>query len=95
MKLITTNRGASGEVIFTMPAPYANAHYRFIGHAGQTITVKPDAVDTLVTFNDATADSIALSTTSEKIGGVIEVWCDGTSWFAWGTSLLHTFTIVT
>ena len=91
-----TNRGAAGTVIFTCPAPFANAHYRFLVHAGQTVTVKPDAVDTAVTFNDATADSVSLQTAGELIGGVIEAWSDGTSWWIFGGSgAAHTYTVAT
>lgn len=90
-----TNRGASGAVTFTLPAPFTNARYRFVGHADQTITVAADVVDTLVTKNDAAADSLAMSTIGEKIGGVIEVFSDGTSWYAYGASVGHTFTVAT
>ena len=36
----------------------------------------------LVTFNDASADSVAFSTTDEKIGGAVKMICDGTNWIA-------------
>jgi hypothetical protein len=95
---VFTNRGASGAVIFTLPAPGENVKgywYRFVGHAGQNITVKTATVDTLVTKNDAAADSVALSTAGELIGGVMEAYCDGTSWFVYGISVGHTFTVAT
>ena len=91
-----TNRAATGTVIFTLPAPFANARYKFFAHANYTVTVKPDAVDTAVTFNDAAADSVSLQTTNEIIGGVIEAWSDGTSWFIFGGSgAAHTYTVAT
>jgi hypothetical protein len=34
----------------------------------------------MVVFNDPTADSIAFSTSSEKVGAMIEVIGDGTGW---------------
>ena len=79
-----TNRGAGGSVTLTLPAPFANAHYRFINHAAQAFLIAADAVDTFVVYNDATADSLESST----IGVIREVWSDGTSWFGWwvGTS---------
>ena len=79
-----TNRGASGSITLTLPAPYANAHYRFIGHAAQAFIIAADTADTFVVYNDAAADSLESST----IGVVREIWSDGTSWFGWwiGTS---------
>lgn len=93
-----TNRGASGAVIFTLPAPGENVKgywYRFVSHAAQDVTVKTATADTLVTKNDAAADSVAASTTNEEIGAVIEAFCDGTSWFVYGLSVGHTFTVAT
>jgi len=93
-----TNRGAAGTVIFTLPAPaaaLAGYVFRFKAHADQTITVKTATADTLVVLNDAAADSLSLSTAGEKIGGEIEAFCDGTSWFASGVAVGHTYTIAT
>ena len=92
---VFTNRAATASVTFTLPAPFANAHYLFIAHAGQNLLVAADVVDTLVTFNDATADSLDISTTSEKIGSAILVWSDGTSWFAIGITKQTTYTVTT
>ena len=78
------NRGDGDAITFTLPAPFANAHYRFINHAAQAFIIAADAVDTFVVYNDATGDSLESST----IGVVREVWSDGTAWFGWwvGTS---------
>ena len=83
-KLFTTV-GATGTVTFTLPAASAT----FTGYdlyivcgAAQTLTVATATADTLVTLNDAAADSVSLSTASEKIGGGFHVFCDGTLWFA-------------
>lgn len=95
---VFTNRGATGAVTFTLPTPGTRCkgwYYRFYGHAGQNILVAPPTVDTGVTKNDAAADSVALQTAGELIGGVMEAFCDGTSWFIYGISVGHTFTVAT
>lgn len=75
--------GASGTVTFTLPAiadgPF---EFTFLNGADQTMTVAPAAVDTLLTFNDAGADSVSFATTGEKIGGSVKVYCDGTTLMA-------------
>lgn len=80
---IITTRGASGSVTLTLP-PTANLNVgwnvRVFCAAGQTVTVASDTADTITTFNDLTADSVALSTSSEKIGGGAEFVWDGTGW---------------
>lgn len=101
---VFTNRGAAGAVIFTLPAPaqaIAGVFYEFLAVAAQNVTVKTATVDTLITFNDLTADSITLSTAGEIIGGAIRLICDGTSWIAYGTAVgaggatAQTYTIAT
>jgi hypothetical protein len=95
---VFTNRGAAGAVVFTLPAAraaLAGFVYTFKVHANQNVTVASNPVDTLVTLNDAAADSLAASTTNEKIGAEIRAFCDGTSWFASGVAVGHTYTIAT
>jgi len=76
-----TTRGAAGAVNFTLPTTaLAGLRYRFIAVADQNLTVTAGTADTMVTANDAAADSVAFSTSSEKIGGSFEVFGDGTSW---------------
>ena len=93
-----TNRGATGAVIFTLPAPgsalkgYA---YHFLSIADYDVTVKTATADTLITFNDATADSVAAGTSSQKIGARIIAVCDGTSWIVYGVAVSHTYTVAT
>ena len=81
-----------------LPAPTAvaaGAFYLFLVHAGQNVLIAPPVVDTLVVFNDAAADSLAISTAGQLIGGLAIAICDGTSWFAVGLSVGHTFTVAT
>jgi hypothetical protein len=73
-----TNAGASGAVIFTLPTPNANLLgyvYDFLGLADQNITIAAPTADTLIALNDLTADSVALSTSSQKIGASARARC--------------------
>ena len=88
---VFTNRGASGTIVFTLPAPFANAHYRFITHAAQIISVAPDVTDTLVAYGDSVAK--ALLTPAGAAGCETEVWSDGTSWYAVGVTELATYVV--
>lgn len=76
-----TNRGAGAAVTFTLPAVAAKGlRYGFYVVANQNVLVVGGTADTMVAFNDATANSVAFSTTGEKIGGMFEVFGDGTGW---------------
>ncbi len=76
-----TNRGAAGAVIFTLPTTAKKGlRYGFHLVAGQNLTVTAGTADTMISFNDAAADSVAFSTVAELIGGHFEVIGDGTSW---------------
>lgn len=71
--------GATANVAVTLPAPDPENpfHCRIIHLSDVTLTVSPAAVDTLYTFNDVAADSVALSTASELIGGEVEIFSNG------------------
>lgn len=74
--------GATAAVVFTLPKISEGPFYfMFINGADQDMTVTAGTADTAVTFNDLAADSVAFSTSSEKIGGTVEVICDGTTLF--------------
>ena len=76
-----TNRGASGAVVFTLPAsPKLGVWFRFSTVAGQTLTITAGTADTMIVFNDATADSVSFGTSSAKIGAGADVVFDGTGW---------------
>lgn len=77
-----TTRGAAGAVIFTLPAvsaSYKGASVEFYNAVDQDMTIAGTAGE-LITFNDAAANSIAFSTSSEKLGAYVKAVCDGTSW---------------
>lgn len=90
--------GATAAVNFTLP-PITDGPFWFMFVCGADIgmTVTAKAADTAVTFNDLAADSVAFSTSSEMIGGVVEVICDGTTLFVLPrlASEAQTVTIVT
>jgi len=76
-----TTRGAGGAVIFTLPtAATAGLWFGFYNVANQNMTVTAGTADTMVVINDATADSISFQTANLKIGGMFEVFSDGTGW---------------
>lgn len=91
---VFTNRGASGAVAFTLPAVEAGLHYWFVGIANQNISIAAPTADTLVTFNDTAADSVAFSTANEKIGALAYAFCDGSNWIVVNLSP-NTMTVTT
>jgi len=74
--------GATAAVNFTLP-PISDGPYwfKFVCGADVSMTVTSAVADTIVTFNDLAADSVAFAQASEMIGGNIEVICDGTTLF--------------
>jgi hypothetical protein len=79
-----TNRGASGAVTITLPllntaAPWVGYRLEFFGVADQNIAFATTATYG-VTFNNAAATSLTASTSSQKIGALLEAAWDGTSW---------------
>lgn len=76
-----TNRGASATVTLTLPlvGPSLNGwSIRVVRLAAQSLVVATNPVDTLVISADAAADSVTIST----IGHGVEIWCDGTQFYA-------------
>jgi hypothetical protein len=74
-------RGAVAPVVLTLPAtPLKGMRFRVTNASAQNLTIVAGTPDTLVAYNDLTADSIALSTANELIGGSFEIVGDGTGW---------------
>jgi hypothetical protein len=76
-----TNRGAAGTVTLTLPvvsAGFNGWNIKAIRLAAQSFVVATNPVDTLVISADAAADSVTLAT----IGHGVEIWCDGTQFYA-------------
>ena len=78
---IMTNRGDGDAIVWTLPAASGNSgevcYFFSCSDNNMTVTGTDEEI---LCFNDLTADSIAFSTSSEKIGGGIMAICDGTSW---------------
>lgn len=83
---IFTTFGATAAVTFTLPAIDAGNGdgwiLFFYAGADFALTVAAETVDTLSTYNDATADSVAFQTGSQIMGGAFAVISDGTQVFA-------------
>lgn len=77
-----TTRGATANVTFTLPASGSTLNglwYEFINLADINLTVAGTSGE-LIAFNDLAANSVAISTSGEKIGSGFRVVNDGTSW---------------
>ena len=89
---IYTTRGAAKHIAFTLPAKECGLHYTFLNAVDYNMTISSDADNTMITFNDATAASIAFSTAGNLKGAAAWVFCDGTRWY--GIPLCkHTMTV--
>jgi hypothetical protein len=77
-----TTVGATTAIVFTLPAisdgPWL---FKFLNAADVDMTVTAGTADTMIGYNDVDLDSLAASTSSEKIGAIINVYCDGTKLF--------------
>lgn len=99
---IFTNAGATGAVTFTLPTPnraLLGVRYEFKAVADQNLIVAAPTADTLIVLNDVAADSLAIQTSSQKVGGRIVATCvhygSGFAWAAEGAAVGHTYTIAT
>ena len=93
---VFTNRGAAGSVTITLPAPDSTNQGGCIDvHVVADQTVVVTTTDKLAIFNDAAADSVAVQTSGEKIGGSFQFISDGTSWLARSMGVGGAFTITT
>ena len=79
---IFTNVGITDDIGFTLPTKADGLIYWFYNCVDFELKVTSDVADTMATFNDAAADSLAFTTASEHIGNGMMVFSDGTSWFA-------------
>ena len=93
---IFTTHGATGAVVFTLPVTLKKGFYAlFVNAVAQDMTITAGTEDTLITFNDAAADSVAVSTGSAEIGGAVLVFCDGNAFYAIGITVGVTYTVGT
>jgi len=84
--IIFTTRGCTAACTFTLPAVTdlpIGTNYTFYGVSAYGFTVASNgSKDNIVGWNDATSDTITVTTTSLIIGASIRVMWDGTSWLA-------------
>lgn len=100
---VFTNRDAIASVTFTLPTPafqYLGVPYSFRCVVAQNLVVAGNAAGDLLTLNDVAANSIALQTGGQLIGGTIEAECIETTsgvykWQVYGTAVGHTYTVTT
>lgn len=94
-----TTTGLTAPINFTLPAISTGPWiFFFIAGAAQNLTVTSATADTIVTFNDLAADSVAFSTSGEIIGGGLCAFTNGTTLFVlqiFGVAHRQTATIAT
>lgn len=93
-----TNRGATAAITFTLPLNSTcpiGTWFEFYGISATGYTVASNPSDTIVTKNDAAADSITMTTTSLIIGAAVRVVWDGTGWLEYNQSVGPTYTVAT
>lgn len=81
---VFTSQGATADIEFTLPA-VATAGSGFVCwvfNAEDIECLVTAPADTLVAFNNATADGISFTTASNQAGGGFMFVCDGTYWHA-------------
>lgn len=67
-----TTAGASGAVVFTLPTLAAGLRFMFMNVVDQNMTITSADASKLVGVHNAGATSIAASTSSQKIGAILE-----------------------
>ncbi len=91
--------GLTAAVVITLPVLVSGLAwvFEFFNGTDQSMTVTAGTADTAITYNDLAADSVAFSTSSEKIGGHVIAFTDGTNLFviAHGASQAQHITINT
>lgn len=85
---------ANGAVTFTLPTLAPNYRFGFYQIADSNMVIQSAVANTIVTFNNATASSVAFQTNSQKIGGgiILQSNLAGTLWYTFkmkaGTNVL-------
>ncbi len=76
------NVGATGSITFTLPAIANGYCFGFRVQADQTVVVASSEGANMIALNNAVANSVAFSTASQKIGGMVMVYTNpaGTKW---------------
>jgi hypothetical protein len=79
---VFTTRGATGAVVFTLPAiaDSKGCHYWFVAIPDEVMSVTSAEGNNLVSSGDVAGSSVAYGTVDEIVGGVFYVVNDGTNW---------------
>ena len=96
--VLFTNRGATVAITFTLPLNSTcpiGTWFEFYGVSATGFTVASNPSDTLVVKNDATADTLTMTTTSLIIGAAVKVVWDGVGWLTYNQSVGPTYTVAT
>ena len=73
--------GAAADIEFTLPALTDGVVYWFYQATDYEMLISAAAADTMICFNDADADAIALTQADEHLGNCVMMVCDGTMWY--------------
>lgn len=93
---VITNRGAVGAITATLLAAsraLIGVWYELRVLEDQSMILAAAAVNTLVTLGDVAADNVGFQIANKKVGRRLQVFCDGTSWFAVPAGALDGFCI--
>ena len=95
-----TNAGASGTVVFTLPAIQPNLRFGFYVVADYRVDIRVPTADLgkVVAFNSASADGVSFQTAGQSLGGgmILQSNLAGTLWYAFNMSAgAHTITVLT
>jgi len=92
---IFTATNANAATTFTLPTTKQKGWFAlFVNSVNQSMTIAAGTADTLITFNDTAADSIAFGTNNEKTGACALIVCDGNAYHAVNVGP-HTCTVAT
>lgn len=68
------NVGAGGAVTFTLPSIQVGYFFGFRVQADQSVTIASLEGSNIIALNNASASSVAFSTSSQKIGGMVYIY---------------------
>ena len=92
---VFTTRGGTQNFTFTLPTPtpaLAETMYDFLNVVDFNMNVTAGA-NKITTFNNATATTVSVNTSGQKIGARISAVCDGVTWFCTGETAGVTYVV--
>lgn len=78
---IFSNGGATGTVVFTLPAPKKGLWYHFEMPVAQILTIQASAG---ATINNSAANGTYSAAGTQALFGNVRVWCNGVRWYVMG-----------